>query len=56
MFTRLQLFQGTFKLIAIDLCKQQKLGADPKAIQKVNFLEIQKKIHQYFSLLKKRKK
>ena len=49
-------FKEHYKLIAIDLCKQQKLDADPKAIQKVNFLEIQKKIHQYFSLLKKRKK
>ena len=31
MFTRLSL------LIAIDLSKQQKLDADPKAIQKINF-------------------
>ena len=26
-----------YKLIAIDLSKQQKLGADPKAIQQINF-------------------
>ena len=31
MFTRLSL------LIAIDLSKQQKLDADPKAIQQINF-------------------
>ena len=31
MFTRLSL------LIVIDLSKQQKLDADPKAIQKINF-------------------
>ena len=28
------------KLIAIDLSKQQKLDADPKAIQQINFDEI----------------
>ena len=30
-------FKKYYKLIAIDLSKQQKLDADPKAIQKVNF-------------------
>ena len=35
-------FEKYYKLIAIDLSKQQKLHADPKAMQK------------YFSLLKKR--
>ena len=33
-------FQKYFKLIAIDLSKQQKLDADPKAIQQINLLEI----------------
>ena len=37
MFIRLSLFQKYYKLIAIDLSKQQKLYADPKAIQKINF-------------------
>ena len=30
-------FKKYFKLIAIDLGKQQKLEADPKAIQQINF-------------------
>ena len=30
-------FEKYYKLIAIDLSKQQKLDADPKAIQQINF-------------------
>ena len=30
-------FKKYYKLIAIDLSKQQKLDADPKAIQQINF-------------------
>ena len=30
-------FKRYYKLIAIDLSKQQKLDADPKATQKINF-------------------
>ena len=30
-------FKRYCKLIAIDLCKQQKLDADPKTIQQINF-------------------
>ena len=30
-------FKENYKLIAIDLSKQQKLDADPKAIQQINF-------------------
>ena len=30
-------FKNYYKLIAIDLSKQQKLDADPKSIQQVNF-------------------
>ena len=30
-------FKEYYKLIAIDLSKQQKLAADPKAIQQINF-------------------
>ena len=37
MFIRLSLFQKNYKLIAIDLNKQQKLDSDPKAIQQINF-------------------
>ena len=38
MFIRLSLFQKkNYKLIAINLSKQQKLDADPKAIQQINF-------------------
>ena len=32
-------FKKYCKLIAIDLSKQQKLDADPKAIQQINFTE-----------------
>ena len=37
MFIRLSLFQKIFKLIGIGLIKQQKLDADPTAIQQINF-------------------
>ena len=37
MFTRLSLFQGTLQAIAMDVSKQQKLDADPKAIHQINF-------------------
>ena len=37
MFIRLSLFLEYCKLIATDLCKQQTLDADPKAIQLINF-------------------
>ena len=30
-------FKESYKLITIDLSKQQKLDADPKAIQQINF-------------------
>ena len=32
-------FKRTYKLIAIDLRKQQKLDADPKSVQQINFTE-----------------
>ena len=31
--------QGDYKMIAIDLSKQQELDADPRAIQQINFTE-----------------
>ena len=37
MFTILSLFQKYYRLIAIDLSKQQKVDADPKTIQQINF-------------------
>ena len=30
-------FKNYYKMIAIDLCKQQALDADPRAIQQINF-------------------
>ena len=46
-------FKKYYKVIAIDLSKQQALDADPKAIQQINFNGNLKKMQQYFSLLKK---
>ena len=37
VFVGLYLFQNYYKMIAIDLNKQQALDADPKAIQQINF-------------------
>ena len=39
LFVRLYLFQKYYKMIVIDLSKQQVLDADPKAIQQINFTE-----------------
>ena len=49
-------FKKNYRLIAIDLGKQQKLKADPKSIQQINFTGNIEKKHQYLSLLKKQKK
>ena len=32
-------FADTYKMIAVDLSKQQALDADPRAIQQINFIE-----------------
>ena len=40
MFTGLYLFQRNYRLIVIDLSKQQKLDADTTAIQQINFTGI----------------
>ena len=47
-----------YKLIAIDLSKQQELDADPKAIQQINFTENLDRAGQttMLSSLKKQKK
>ena len=41
-------FKENYKLIAIDLSKQQKLDADPKAIQQINFTGNLEKRYVYF--------
>ena len=38
MFHRLSYFKENCKLIAIHLSNRQKLGADPKTIQQINFI------------------
>ena len=51
-------FKNYYKMIAVDLSKQQEFDADPKAIQQVNFTVNLDRAGQttMFSLLKKRKK
>ena len=46
-------YNNNYKMITIELSKQQVLAADPKAIQQTNFT---RKVQQRFSLLKKQKK
>ena len=47
-------FKKYYKLIALDLSKQQKLDADPKSIQQINFTgNLRIKVQKYISLLKK---
>ena len=61
MFTRLQqivkgtIVQGTLNLIAIDLSKQQKLYADPKALQQINFTGNIEKETSIFSITEQAK-
>ena len=61
MFTRLQqivkgtIVQGTLNLIAIDLSKQQKLYADPKALQQINFTGNIEKETSIFSIIEQAK-
>ena len=52
-------FKKYYKMIAVDLSKQQALDADPKAIQRINFtanLDRAGKIQESISFLKKQKK
>ena len=53
-------FNICYKMIAIDLSKQQAIDADPKATQQNNFTgnlnREEMQIQQRFSLLKKQKK
>ena len=48
-------FKKYSKLVAIDLSKQQKLDADPKAIQQIKLTGNLKKVQHCFSLLKNQK-
>ena len=50
-------FKKYYKMIAIDLSKQQALDADPKAVQQINFTAnlIEKEIQEYISFVKKQK-
>ena len=42
-------FKEHYQLIAIDLSNQQKLDADPKAIQEINFnINLEKKCNNIF--------
>ena len=55
-------FNKYYKMIAIELSKQQALDADPKAVQQISFtgnLKLGENVNVntfFFSLLKKRKK
>ena len=51
-------FKENYKMIAVDLSRENELDADPGAIQQINFTEnlIELEIQQYSLLLKKQKK
>ena len=52
-------FADTYKMIAVDLSKQQALDADPRAIQQINFtanLDIAGNTRVYFILEEERAK
>ena len=50
-------FKNYYKMIAVDLSKQQALDADPKAIQQIDFTEnLEQEIQDYISFLMKQKK
>ena len=50
-------FKNYYKMIAVDLSKQQALHADPKAIQQINFTaNLDMEIQDSISFLKKQKK
>ena len=51
-------FKRCYQMIAIDLSKQQAFDADPRAIQQINFQQIQREqeIQESISFLKKQKK
>ena len=58
MITQLAVCLANYKMIEIDLYKQQALDADPKAIQLINFtwsLEWRRKTAMYFIIPKEKK-
>ena len=58
MFLNYPYFKKYYKLIAIDLSKQEKLDTDPKAIQQINFtgnLDRSEGVTMFLSLKKQKK-
>ena len=50
-------FKENYKMIAVDLSRQNELDADPRAIQQINFTaNLELEIQQYSLLLKKQRK
>ena len=45
-------FKKNYKMIAIDLRRQNELDADPRAIQQIQLTQIELEIQQYFLLPK----
>ena len=48
-------FKKNYQLIAVDLCKQRELDADPRAIQQIEFIGIRKTRSNVFTILEKSK-
>ena len=55
LIAQLFVYQEHYKMIAIDLSKQQALDADSKAILQINYPGNLDEQQQFFSLLKKQK-
>ena len=55
MFIRLRLLKKNYQLIAADLSKQRELDADPRAIQKIEFIGILKTRSNIFTIFEKSK-
>ena len=55
LIAQLLVYQEHYKMIAIDLSKQQALDADSKAILQINYPGNLDEQQQFFSLLKKQK-
>ena len=51
LFTKLSLFKEYYKLITICLSKQQKIDADPKAIQQISFTGNPEKTARIFFII-----
>ena len=55
MFVRVSILQRSLKLIAVDLSKQKKLDADPRAFQQIKIYGMLKTDSQVCTVLKKSK-